>query len=99
MLSREQEQKLDDTRKHLAQIKSEFKALIGIPWKKIEPNDPALLDLTSTLQSWYNEAKNKADTELDDPIKTMVYLREANTYDKIMSYIDKQLSQQYEFKF
>lgn len=91
MLSRNQQQKIDDTKKVLNQLKSDFKALSKIPWPVVSKKDPSLIDLLNTLDNWYKNAKELADSATD-PVQAMVYLHEANSYARIMSYINRQLS-------
>ncbi len=92
MLSREQEDQFREKQTLLAQLKADYKVMFRLLWSKVSRKDPALIDMLAQLDTWGNDAKNKADTELDDSVKVMVYLHEANVYFKLKKYIDSQLS-------
>jgi hypothetical protein len=92
MLSKTQEQAIDDKKKVLRQLMADYKAMLKLPWSAIKPKDPALVDIIHQLDAWATEAKTKADSELDDSVKVMVFLHEFNVYVRIKEYIEKQLS-------
>jgi hypothetical protein len=91
-LSHQQEQDIHDKRTVLDRLKLAYKAILHIPLEKVDKKNLALIDMLAQLDAWENDVRVKANTELDDSVKVMVYLHEANVYNKIKTYLDRQLS-------
>lgn len=91
MLSKQQESNLHDRHVILDQLKLSFKKILHIPFKKVDKKEPALIDMLAQLDAWEKDVRNKANTELDDSVKVMVYLHEANVYFIVKEYISRQL--------